>query len=336
MITRSEPSVHTQNWQQALSNTISSPKALLERLELGHLLRPDTLRANNQFRLKVPLAFVARMEKGNPNDPLLRQVLPLGQELEITPGYSLDPLGEHQQTPCQGVIHKYHGRLLLVTSGACAVNCRFCFRRHFPYSDHQLSGDHWQAALDYIAADTSIREVILSGGDPLAASDQRLARLAQALADISHVQTLRIHTRLPLMIPQRITDELLHWFTGQRLKPVMVVHCNHANEIDASVEAALTRLRQAGVVLLSQSVLLQGVNDNLEALTALSHRLFQAGVLPYYLHMLDAVQGAAHFAVTEEKATALIRAMMTRCPGYLVPRLVREQAGELSKTPITL
>ncbi|WP_263081641.1 EF-P beta-lysylation protein EpmB [Endozoicomonas sp. Mp262] len=325
-----------EGWQGALSNTVSSPEELLDLLELEHSLLPDAIKADKQFALKIPRAFVSRMEKGNPYDPLLLQVLPLGKELMEVPGYSLDPLGEHAQTPRNGVIHKYHGRLLLITSGACAVNCRFCFRRHFPYEDNQLGGDNWNSALEYIASDHSIKEVILSGGDPLAANDKRLARLVTALSEIPHVETLRIHTRLPLVIPQRITQEMIDWFTGSRLKPVMVIHCNHANEIDHSVETALAKLRQAGVVLLNQTVLLKGINDTTDSLVNLSHKLFQSSVMPYYLHVLDRVQGAAHFDIDEDRAVQLIKAMMIQCPGYLVPKLVREIAGNTSKTPITL
>ncbi|MDB2384733.1 EF-P beta-lysylation protein EpmB [Endozoicomonas sp.] len=336
MITRSEPSVHTHSWQQALSNTISSPQELLDLLELEHSLLPDAIKADKLFALRVPRAFVAKMEKGNPRDPLLLQVLPLGQELEKTPGYTLDPLGEASQTPCNGVIHKYHGRLLLITSGACAINCRFCFRRHYPYESNQLGGEQWQNALEYIAADDSIQEVILSGGDPLTSSDKRLANLAQALNNIPHVTTLRIHTRLPLMIPERITDDMFQWFTGGRLKPVMVIHCNHANEIDRSVETALSRLHAAGAVLLNQTVLLKGINDSAHTLTDLSKKLFQSSVMPYYLHVLDRVQGAAHFDIDERAAAQLIRNMMKRSPGYLVPKLVRESPNMPNKQLIKI
>ena len=257
------------------------------------------------------------------------------QECEDVKGYVTDPLAEQSQNPVNGVIHKYNGRLLLVVSGTCAVNCRFCFRRHFPYGDNQLGGDNLQKAIDYIASDTSIREVILSGGDPLAANDRRLQKLALALNEIEHLETLRIHTRLPIMIPQRINSDMLKWFTGQRLKPVMVIHCNHPQEIDESVVKALDRLRSAGVILLNQTVLLRGINDATDILVKLSNTLFQAGVLPYYLHLLDPVQGAAHFDVSEETGKTLIEGILKQCPGYLVPRLVREIPGHTSKTPIT-
>lgn len=338
MITRSELSVHTisnfSGWQAQLALAITSPEQLLNMLGLDARLLPEALKASRDFSLRVPYSYVARMERGNPDDPLLKQILPVGQECEIVEGYGLDPLAEQSQNPCNGVIHKYNGRLLLVISGACAVNCRFCFRRHFPYSGNQLSGENWYKALDYIASDASIHEVILSGGDPLAASDKRLKTISEALNAIDHVKTLRIHSRFPIIIPERITDEMIHWFARQRLKPVMVVHCNHANEIDDSVINAITKLREAGVTLLNQSVLLKGVNDRADILADLSHALFNAGILPYYLHVLDPVQGAAHFDVPDETAKELIQKMAAQCSGYLVPRLVREIPGKPGKTPV--
>ena len=339
MITRSALSVHTiehfSSWQDELANTISSPEQLLSLLGLDNSLLPDALRASQTFSLRVPHSFVRRMERGNPDDPLLRQVLPLGKECLEVDGYSFDPLAEQSQKPCDGVIHKYKGRLLLVVSSACAVNCRFCFRRHFPYQDNQLSNESWQDAVNYIAADNTIHEVILSGGDPLAANDRRLAKIAAALNDIKHVQTLRIHTRLPIMIPERITEDMLGWFAGQRLKPVMVIHCNHPNEIDDDVRSSLKKLQQAGVTLLNQTVILKSVNDDANTLVELSNTLFQAGVLPYYLHLLDKVQGAAHFDVSESTAIQLIEEMKAKCSGYLIPRLVREVPGEPGKTWIS-
>ena len=319
-------------WQAQLAGAVTAPQQLLAMLQLSPDLLPGALLADQAFSLRVPHAYIRRMAVGNPNDPLLRQVLPIAQELHHVAGFGLDPLAE--QTHNRGVIHKYRGRLLLIVGGACAVNCRFCFRRHFPYQDKQLDRDSWHEALDYIRADTSISEVILSGGDPLASSDRRLFKLATALNDIHHVKTLRIHTRLPVVIPERVTEGLLHWFAGQRLQPVMVIHANHANEIDETVRQALARLRQAGVTLLSQSVLLKGINDDAQTLVELSEALFRAGVLPYYLHLLDRVHGAAHFDVPEERAKVIVEEMMAVSPGYLVPKLVREIAGEPSKTRI--
>ena len=302
MITRSAPGVHTHNqqavpqtWQKELANCITRPEELLEILGLDSSLLPAALSASKDFSMRIPRPYIARMERSNPNDPLLKQVLPLAEETEDVEGFSLDPLAEQISNPAEAVIHKYQGRLLLVTSSACAVNCRYCFRRHFPYSDNRLSGHYFDQALNYIRNDSSIKEVILSGGDPLASSDSRLKKLTQALACIPHLTTLRIHSRMPVVIPSRICNELLSWFCTTRLKPVMVVHCNHANEIDDQVRTAMLRLKEAGVTMLNQSVLLKGINDSVDSLEALSNKLFDAGVMPYYLHLLDKVQGAAHF-----------------------------------------
>ena len=348
MITRYEGGVHTdklstrlllpeeqpESWKKVLSDSVTAPEELLEILGLPKSLLPGAINGSHSFSMRIPRPYIDRMIQGDQHDPLLRQVLPLGEECEEVSGFSLDPLAEQSQNPTEGIIHKYQGRLLLIVSGACAINCRFCFRRHFPYGDNQLGGDSWIQAVEYIRSQESIHEVILSGGDPLAATDNRLARMVDALSDIPHVKTLRVHTRLPIVIPQRVTEEMIQWFCGGRLNPVMVIHCNHANEIDEQVERSLQKLREAGATLLNQTVLLRGVNDTSESLAALSHTLFNAGVLPYYLHLLDRVQGAAHFDVPEEKAKVLINELMHQCPGYLVPRLVREVAGEASKTPI--
>lgn len=320
-----------KSWQTALSNVITSVDELCAILDLdSHLIFPGQ-QAHKLFPLRVPRCFVQRMEKGNPDDPLLRQVLPIAEELMITPGYTNDPLAEKAANPLPGLLHKYHGRVLLLVAGECAVHCRYCFRREFPYSENSPGTNGWNAVIDYIAADTSISEVIFSGGDPLIAKDKILADLVEKLAVIPHVQRLRIHTRLPIVIPERITDELLQWLTQTRLQPVMVLHCNHANEIDSTVIAAIQKLRHAGITVLNQSVLLKGVNDNAAALIALSEKSFAAGMLPYYLHLLDRVQGAAHFFVPEETALHLLQEIMTQLPGYLVPKLVCEKSGAASK-----
>lgn len=347
MITRSELEVHkgahiraqTINdfgcWQEQLAGAVTSPEQLLSMLQLGHELLSPALKASQEFPLRVPHAYINRMELGNPDDPLLRQVLPIGEECKHVEGFGLDPLAEQSQNPTEGVIHKYHGRLLLIVGGSCAVNCRFCFRRHFPYQENRLDRDSWHNAMEYIRADSSIKEVILSGGDPLVTNDRRLQKIAAELNSIDHVKTLRIHTRLPVVIPNRVTDDLINWFARQRLQPVMVIHANHANEIDENVHEAMGHLKQAGVTLLNQAVLLKGVNDNASALTELSQRLFQVGVLPYYLHLLDPVHGAAHFDVPELEAKALMKEVMANCPGYLVPKLVREIPGMSEKTWIS-
>lgn len=315
-------------WQHQLAEAVTDAKELLELLQLDPQLLPAAKQASDLFKLRVPRGFVAKMQPGNPNDPLLRQVLPLAAELKITAGFSLDPLAEQQANKLPGLLHKYHGRVLLVVAGACAINCRYCFRRHFPYQNN-FKG--MAAALDYIAADPSIEEVIYSGGDPLLATDEFLTQLTDKLAAIAHVKRLRVHTRLPIVLPTRITESCLDWLTASRLKPVMVLHCNHANEIDAEVQAALAQLQSRQITLLNQAVLLKGVNDSLTTLVALSQKLFTSGVMPYYLHQLDKVQGAAHFAVSATRAQELYAGMRARLPGYLVPKLACELPGAASK-----
>jgi len=318
------------SWQKILADVVTSFDELCQLLQLDPLQFSAT-RAIQDFALRVPRGFIARMQKGNPDDPLLRQILPLAQEMQLTPGYTQDPLQEKQANPIPGLLHKYHGRVLLLVTGGCAINCRYCFRRHFAYQENMPGQAGWDVALQYIAENPDISEVIYSGGDPLLAKDDLLATLTQKISAISHIHTLRIHTRLPIVIPERIADSLLQVFTSTRLKPVMVIHCNHANEIDSHVIEAVQRLRRADVVVLNQSVLLRGVNDCAETLIALSRRLFEVDVLPYYLHMLDPVQGAAHFAVSEEEAKKLWRTIANKLPGYLVPKLVQEKAGMTSK-----
>ncbi|MGN5519444.1 EF-P beta-lysylation protein EpmB [Halopseudomonas sp. Lyrl_26] len=334
MIHGSLAPVESVSWQSLLSRSITDPEQLLRRLELDPALLAGARAGAADFPLRVPEPFVERMHKSDPNDPLLRQVLPLGEELLEHPDYVLDPLGEQHTNTRAGIIHKYHGRLLLIVSGGCAVNCRYCFRRHFPYGDNNLSTEQWQQALDYIRGDQSISEVIYSGGDPLAASDKRLAWLTREIAAIPHVRRLRVHTRLPVVIPQRVTSELIDALCGTRLPVVMVLHSNHANEFDAALGNAVLRLRQAGITLLNQTVLLRGVNDSLETLISLSETLGDHGILPYYLHVLDHVKGAQHFHVDDGAAMGLAAEMLARLPGFLVPRLVREVAGETSKTPL--
>ena len=310
---------------------MTEPEELLAAVRLGPEWLPAARAAARLFPLRVPRGFVARMRRGDPHDPLLRQVLPLAEECLTAPDFAADPVGDAAAMTVPGVLHKYRGRVLLTATGACAVHCRYCFRRHFPYADANPAADHWQAALGYIAGDASISEVILSGGDPLTLSDRRLRELTDALAAIPHVRRLRVHTRLPIVLPERVDDGLLAWLGNLRLPGVVVVHVNHANELDSAVKAALARLKDAGVQLLNQSVLLRGVNDSGDALAALSEALFACGVLPYYLHLLDKVQGAAHFDVPEPTAQAIVTDMRGRLPGYLVPRLVRESTGAAGK-----
>jgi L-lysine 2,3-aminomutase len=321
-------------WQTELADLVRDPAELVRVLHLDSRLLPAARRAAEAFPLRVPRGFVARMRPGDPNDPLLRQVLPLDLELAPSTGFSDDAVGDAAALVGGGLLHKYRGRALLVTTGACAVHCRYCFRRHFPYDYANASADRWRGALRYLAGHGEISEVILSGGDPLTLSDRRLAELAAALADIPHLRRLRVHSRLPVVLPERVDPSLLDWLTGTRLRPVMVIHANHANELDEPVATAVMRLRDRHVPVLNQAVLLRGVNDDADALVALSERLFELGVTPYYLHLLDRVRGTAHFEVPEAEARALHAAMAARLPGYLLPRLVREVPGAPGKTPI--
>ena len=332
MVAWSGTPMEVQDWQRELQHCVSKPEVLFELLNLDKSLLPAAHRANQLFPLRVPRGYVARMRRGDVNDPLLRQVLPLDSEFDTVDGYTADPVADLQCMPTPGLLQKYHGRVLLLVTGVCAVHCRYCFRRHFPYADANPARDAWSQALEYIAQRQSIHEVILSGGDPLTLSDSRLARLSQVLEEIQHVKRLRIHTRSPVVLPQRVNASLLAWLTRSRLKKILVIHANHANELDQQVRAALRLLTAGGVTLLNQSVLLRSVNDSLTALTELSEALFDAGVLPYYLHLLDKVQGAAHFEVGERRAASLINQLSARLPGYLVPKLVKEQPGTPAKT----
>ncbi len=336
MIPRTCSAWQTPVWQTELAEAVRDPAELLQLLGLPQEILPGMRAAHRQFPLRIPRAYIARMCKGDPHDPLLRQVLPLGMELDAMPGFLDDPVGDLAAMAAPGLLHKYHGRALLVTTGACAVHCRYCFRRHYPYSDGTAAAERLDAALMHLAHDASINEVILSGGDPLSLSDQRLAPLVQQLDTIAHLKRLRIHTRLPIVLPARVDDALLGWLSRTRLRPVVVVHVNHPNEIDAAVRHALQRLAEAGTTLLNQAVLLRGVNDDASVLAELSEMLFDAGVMPYYVHLLDRVRGAAHFEVDEQTAHAIQAALWRRLPGYLVPRLVREEPGASGKIPLPL
>ncbi len=322
------------NWQQQLASAITDPQELADRLAIT---LPNTAGVNSavkDFTLRVPECFVDRMEKGNPSDPLLLQVLPQVQECDVYPGYTKNPLQENQFNPIPGLLHKYHGRVLLTLSGGCAINCRYCFRRHFPYDDNVTGMQGWLKAIEYISNDASITEVILSGGDPLIVKDVQLKQLIVALEKIPHVKRLRIHSRLPVVLPTRITDEFISILSETRLQVIMVIHCNHANEIDGEVISVLNACRNKDIVVLNQTVLLKNINDTVDALVNLSDVLFSNHIIPYYLHVLDPVQGAAHFDITEERARALVWEMMQQLPGYMVPKLVREQPGFPAKMPI--
>ena len=320
-------------WQSILAQAVKSTYELLRLLEID----PSTMNIlplDNDFPLRVPHGFISRMAKGDVNDPLLRQVLPVQNEMQPNTGYLPDPLDEQQTMQVPGLLHKYKGRALLTITGACAVHCRYCFRRHFPYNEANPAVDNWEDSINWLKQNPDIREIILSGGDPLSLPDSRLHTLGSRLGELPWLHTLRIHTRLPIVLPERIDEGFLSWVDAQKLRLVMVVHSNHPNEIDEDVSKALNRLKQAGVTLLNQSVLLRGINDSATTLIRLSEALFSAGVLPYYLHQLDKVQGAAHFEVNDATAIALIEEVRTALPGYLVPRLVRELPGEPGKTAL--
>lgn len=322
-------------WQQALRDCVCDPQELAECLGLGEEWVKTARRAAARFPLRVPRSYLARMRHGDAADPLLRQVLPLDAELVDTPGYVADPVGDLAALAGQGLLHKYHGRALLVTTGACAIHCRYCFRREFPYGEQHAGREAFASALEAIRADASITEVLLSGGDPFTLGDRRLAGLLAGLEAIAHVQRVRVHTRLPVVLPERIDDDFLGmWNAPRRLQRIVVIHANHAQELRGAevVRGALGALQSSGTTLLNQSVLLRGVNDSIAALEDLSVALFESGVLPYYLHVLDPVRGAAHFDVPETEARNLHSALTARLPGYLVPRLVREVAGAPAKT----
>ncbi|CAH8183029.1 EF-P beta-lysylation protein EpmB [Vibrio aestuarianus] len=334
IITRKVESVE-QNWLQQLTNAISNPADLLQILEIDPSLWQNGFEARKLFALRVPQSFVERMEKGNPYDPLLRQVLPLSEEFEWHQGYSTDPL-EEQNNAIPGLLHKYKNRALMIVKGGCAVNCRYCFRRHFPYQENKGSKTVWQQSLDYIAAHPELNEVILSGGDPLMAKDHELKWLIDAISQIPHIKRLRIHSRLPVVIPARITDSLCELLQDTRLQVILVTHINHANEISLELKRQMNRLRAINVTLLNQGVLLKGVNDSIKAQVQLSETLFDAGILPYYLHVLDKVQGAAHFFVSDQQAKDIMAGVIEQVSGYLVPKLTREIGGRSSKTPLDL
>ncbi|CAA9889580.1 putative lysine aminomutase [Candidatus Methylobacter favarea] len=321
----------SKNWQQQLAEAFNKIDDLCDYLNLSPDDLPISLAALEDFALRVPLSFAASMEKGNPHDPLLRQVLPVKEEVQIYPGFSIDPVGDIQAVAQAGVLHKYQGRVLFINTGSCAINCRYCFRRNFPYAELQLTKQKEAAAIQYIREDSSVAEVILSGGDPLLLNDARLAHLIQQLSDIRHLKRIRIHSRLPVVLPARITDELIDILSQSPVQIVVVIHCNHANEINKRVIPACKSLKENGLILFNQSVLLKGVNDNAAVLCDLSEKLFSHGIIPYYLHLLDKASGTGHFEVAETEALKLIRQIQDTLPGYLVPKLVKEQAGAASK-----
>ncbi|WP_419852101.1 EF-P beta-lysylation protein EpmB [Actinobacillus pleuropneumoniae] len=318
-------------WLIELAQAFNDPAALLEYLELNPQAFETAITARKLFALRVPRAFAAKMQKGDKNDPLFLQAMSAAAEFLQAEGFVKDPL-EEQHSPAPNILHKYHNRLLFMIKNSCAINCRYCFRRHFPYGDVKSGKAVWQQGLDYIAAHTELEEVIFSGGDPLMAKDSELDWLISALEQIPHIKTLRIHTRLPVVIPSRITEQLCDRLSKSRLKVVMVTHINHPNEVDEVLADKLNQLRQAKVVLLNQSVLLKGVNDNAQTLKVLSDKLFDSGVLPYYLHLLDRVEGASHFFIEDQQAAEIYKELQRISSGYLVPKLAREIAREPNKT----
>jgi L-lysine 2,3-aminomutase len=324
-----EQSTDEATWQHRLKRAFRTGDELAQYLELDWV--PRGIEEDFGFALFCTREFASRIRKNDWNDPLLKQVWPDQQESQQVDGFVKDAVGELSTEVVPGLLHKYAGRVLLITTGACAIHCRYCFRRHYPYSEAPKSVHLWQPALDYIQADSSINEVILSGGDPLMIRDRVLASLVEKIEAIPHVDQLRIHTRLPIVLPQRVDEQLTAWLHGTRLSTWIVIHCNHAQEIDAEVRDSLQRLRMAGAVLLNQAVLLRGINADVDLQESLAHELIKNGVVPYYLHQLDPVAGAAHFEPEIAAGQTIIEQLRTRLPGFAVPRLVREVAGQPHK-----
>ena len=324
----------TQSWQNAMKRAIRNSRELCEALNLNAEMINASVDGEAQFPVFVPLEFLRRMRQGDANDPLLLQVLPRAEESVVDSAFDSDPVGDSQVEKAPGLLHKYVGRVLLILSGVCGVHCRYCFRRHYPYSTAPKSIERWLPALNYIQNDPSIHEVILSGGDPLTIVDEHLSELVVNLDAIPHLTRLRIHTRLPVVIPQRVDEHLCGWLERTRLSKWVVLHINHSQEIDTHLVEAISRLRRTGATVLNQAVLLRGVNDTVEHLETLCERLVNCGVLPYYLHQLDRVSGAAHFEVEKESGLAMIAELANRLPGYAIPKYVAEIAGQASKTQI--
>ena len=323
---------HLSNrWQQQLSGAFKSIGALCDYLELD-INDIFSNEAHLNFPLRVPKSFAARMEKGNRNDPLLKQVLPVDEEMQTVVGFGLDPVGDLQAMTETGVIHKYQGRALLINTGSCAIHCRYCFRRNFPYSDFQLGNQKQKQAISYLENHLDISEVILSGGDPLLLSDAKLVALIKEINAIGHLKRIRIHSRLPIVLPDRINKGLIEALKSSKKQLIMVVHCNHVNELNVEVAKACEKMRQAGIMLLNQSVLLKDINNDVFQLAQLSEKLFSLGILPYYLHLLDKALGTAHFEVSKTEAVSLMQQLQAELPGYLLPKLVKEEAGKAAKT----
>ncbi|WP_239495689.1 EF-P beta-lysylation protein EpmB [Marinomonas primoryensis] len=327
--------IQTKNnisWSQHLSQALTSLPELVKHLGLSEKLSQQGIEADQSFKLLVPRPYLSRIEYGNPNDPLLLQILPSAAEMQKVIGYTKDPLEEADHNPQKAIVHKYKRRLLVITTGTCAVNCRYCFRRHFPYGDNQLAQAEWQSVIEYLEKHPEVNEVILSGGDPLMMKDALLADKIRLLEALPQIKRLRIHSRLPVVIPARVCDDMLTWINKSRLDIIMVWHINHANEMDSELAQAAFKLKQAGVTMLNQGVLLKGINDTVSAQVNLSEAVFDAGILPYYMFTLDPVEGAAHFDISIENAQRLMGKVAAELPGYLVPRLAKEIPGKPAKS----
>jgi len=332
-VSETNPTTVITDWQRQLAEAITNPEQLFSYLNLPEQYLDAAKASAALFPLKVTHSYLARIEKGNLFDPLLQQILPLQQEADSHPDYQLDPVGDLNATVAPGLLHKYQSRVLIMPTSVCAIHCRYCFRRHYPYNMHK-SSNNWRQALEYISKDRSISEVILSGGDPLSLSNNKLFRLLELIDNIPHIQRIRFHTRYPVVLPARINTELSDYLHQLRSKVVIVIHCNHPNELAVDVKKATNLLNKKNISLLNQSVLLANINDNVSTLSTLSERLFEFGILPYYLHQLDKVAGAQHFNVDDDSARSLLESLRNTLPGYLLPRLVRENSGDLAKQPL--
>lgn len=328
------PRASREKWKTELAGAVRNGEELVDLLGLPHLMREDARRASLEFPVVVPRSYLARMEFGNPRDPLLLQVLPTLQETESRSNFKADAVGDLPSREAPGLLRKYHGRGLLITTGVCAVHCRYCFRRHYPYADEPGSLDQWEPAFEAIRRDLSLHEILLSGGDPLILSDERLSALLSKLEEIPHLRRLRLHSRLPIVLPSRVTPGLIHLLNESRLTVFMVVHANHPHELQGDCADALRSLVKSGITVLNQAVLLRDINDDIETQIALCEGLIDLGVLPYYLHQLDRVTGTAHFEVERERGIAILSEMRKRLPGFAVPRYVEEIAGGESKLPV--
>lgn len=330
MIPQTDQSWQEESWQSALKNVITDPFQLCELLDIDPLQLDLSPASARQFPVKVPRSFVARMQVGDPKDPLLLQVLNQKAEESNPPGFVTDPLEEAEFNPLPGLIHKYKNRVLLTLSGACAIHCRYCFRRHFDYNANNPGSDGWLPVLRYLQSHSEIDEVIYSGGDPLSAPDRLLKSFTEQLHKTTRIKRLRVHSRMPVVIPQRITDECLEWLSIFE-NSILVTHINHPREIDQSLSEAIEKLKSVGVQLFNQAVLMRGINDDLETQMELHRKCFDSGIKPYYLHLMDPVEGAAHFDVPEEEAKKLYDRMRTELSGYMLPALSREIPGDTAK-----